>query len=194
MASKLEELERKIEEMGGEDAFFDRLATTDDLEEIARAYQTSLRTLDQWRKANDERRAAWNESLEVSSHALAAEAKGILDKLHDRHTPEPGGRPKERLESSWVALAQARANQRMKLAAARNPGAYSDRPQVTVNNSVNFASLHLDALRARGSMHSPVSALALNAGGSALGNEGGNGILGQETGRVEDPAGMGYDG
>lgn len=150
--SKLAAFELAIEEKGGEDAFFDRLAEAENLEDLAREYGASLRTVNLWKNATDERRAAWDEALNVSSHVLAADAKRILDKLHERHTPEPGGRPKERLESSWVALAQARATQRMKLAAARNPAAYGERPQVQVNTQINLGELHLQALRARGSM------------------------------------------
>lgn len=159
VSSKLEQLEAAIEAQGGPDAFFDRLASTEDLEEIARFYGASLRTVNEWRKATQERQDAWSEALEVSSHALAAEGKRIMDHLHAKHSGlDAQNRPKERLESAWVAMESKRSDQRMKLAAARNPAAYGERPQVQINQQFNLGALHLEALKAAGSMSKAIEA------------------------------------
>lgn len=146
--NKLEALEATIAERGGEDALWDRLASTEDIVDLAREYGTTLRTLNAWKNKSDDRRTSWDEALQISAHAFAAEGKAILDELHTKANKKYA----DRLESAHVALATARANQRLKLAAARNPAAYGERPQVQVNASFNIQQLHLEALKAKGSM------------------------------------------
>lgn len=144
---KIEAFERVLEERGGEDPFFDRLASTDSLEDIARDYGTTIRTLQLWKNQNDDRRSEWDKAMVASGHALAAEGRKILDDLYARTQVHRA----ERLESAHVALATARSNQRMKLAAARNPE-YSDKPTVQVNQQFNIGRMHLEALKAGGSV------------------------------------------
>lgn len=147
--SKLEAFEGEIEARGGEEAFFDRLASTEDLAEIAREYGASLRTVYVWRKASEARLEAWNEALRVSGDAFASESRRLLRELHEQ-TRLPRA---ERLESAKVALVTARATNSMKIAAARNPQSWGERPQVQVNTQINLGSLHLEALKAKGSMN-----------------------------------------
>ncbi len=147
MGSKVEAVaEALARKPGGIEWLFDQIAAFREIGDIAKELGCTPRALYRFRDEDEDRKAEWSAALRVSGDVSAAEGKEILDKL--------AGKSKygsARLESAEVALATARARDRMKIAAARNPEAWGERQPAPVV-TLNIGSLHLDALKAHGSV------------------------------------------
>lgn len=143
-----ERVQAALDAKGGVEWLWDEIAALRDIPDIAKALGVTVRALYRWRDSDEDRQIEWAAALKVSGDMAAAEGKKILDDL-ERERNQLGAR---RLESSHVALATERARSRMKIAAARHAEAWGERPQVQVNQSFNFGSAHLEALKQFGSM------------------------------------------
>lgn len=138
------DLNRRVEALGGDDYIFDRLAGGDPVGAIARDLGVSRPYLYTWRNQRPEalaaeRRRRWEESIELSADAKEEEGAEILDDLAARDI----------VTSAEVQLATSRARYRQWQAETRNRTRYGNETGTVIN--VNLGSLHLDALRARGS-------------------------------------------
>lgn len=145
---KFQLLCKAIEECGGEEYIWERVADGDSMKTIAQSLGFSRGLLYKWiNRDKERRRAKLKEARELSADAHAEDAGEVLDDLSE----QPG------VTSAEVQLANARANYRKWLAGVRNREEYGERQQAGI--TVNVGSLHLDALRAAGSMElSPPSA------------------------------------
>lgn len=89
----------------------------------------------------DERRRKWDRAKEIASHSILED---VDEEIWDAN-------PMSGAEVSHLRLKAARAEARAK---AFNPDVYGDRPPET-NVNLNVGQLHLDALKAHGSMAEP---------------------------------------
>lgn len=142
----LQALELKIEGLGGEDAaVFEPLADGASLGTIAAELGVSRPYMYVWRdhkEHRERRREKWELAMKLSASTHAELAGEVLEKLAAKGV----------ITNADVNLAKARSEYRRWLAGKRDPEAFGDKQeQVQVN--VSIGQLHLDALRARGSMH-----------------------------------------
>lgn len=138
-------LERRIEEEGGDDVIFDRVAAGESLKSIAGSYDISVTQLYRWIYGGrtsphptdpTPRTLAYKEAKAMSAESLADEAGEILD----------DARP---VTSAEATMTKARAEHRRWLAGIRDREQFGDaQPQLAVN--VNLGDLHLQALMAKG--------------------------------------------
>lgn len=143
----LRRFEQRIQEEGGDDAIFDRVAAGEPLKKIAESYDTSVTTLYRWiyggrpsqdpNKPPSPRALAYKEAKAMSAEPLADEAGEILD----------SAKP---VTSAEATIVKARAEHRRWLAGIRDREQFGDaQPQVAVN--VSLGDLHFEALLAKGS-------------------------------------------
>jgi len=137
------DVERALEGVGGPEWLWERLAGLSDLDALAEELGVGLRALYRWKDSTAERAAEWDACLTASADAYAADAFAILDDLASSPL---------RIESAQVALATARAKARERVAAIRNAAAWGEKPQTAVQVNVDLGQLHLEALKASGSM------------------------------------------
>lgn len=142
----MQDLERRIEEQGGEDAaVFIRMADGEGIRAIAESLGVSRPYLYMWRnrKEHAERRQSkWADAMRLSAHANAEKSIEELERLDGRLT----------LTNADVSLAKAKSEYRRWLAGVRDKELYGDAKDAPVQINVSVNQLHLDALRARGSM------------------------------------------
>ncbi len=132
---KLQALASAIEEAGGDDVIFDRIADGDYLTEVAAEWDVSSQLLRKWIKLSPERLKAYEAAKTASADALVEDAGRILDKAST-------------VSSQHIQKARAQSGFKTWLAGKRDREQYGDE-QAAVNLNLNLNSLHLDALRAR---------------------------------------------
>lgn len=141
----LQSVNKRIEEMGGDDWIFEQIADGVPMKKIAEQVGCSRPYLYNWRDQKphkEARRERWAEAMKASAESQAEDAGVILDELAE----SPG-----LLIPVDVQLAQARSKYRQWLAEVRDKetfGGGKSGPAVVLN----IHALHLDALRQVGSM------------------------------------------
>jgi transposase-like protein len=136
---QLKALTKQIENLGGGDYIFARIADGDSIAQIARDLEVSRQQIYRWADAVPERRDQMKMAVQMSADALAESAGEVLDSLVGADS----------LSSADVSLASHRAQYRRWLAGVRNRDVYGDSSGPTVQ--INVGSMHLDALRMAGS-------------------------------------------
>ncbi len=130
----------RIEADGGDDVVLGRVASGDTVKAIASDYGVGYDTLRRWLNASEERKTAYLEAKRDSADALVEEAGEILDKANTDSAPQ-------------VTKAVKRAEHKRWLAGKRDREQYGeDKTGAQVNVNLDLAGLHLDALKAAGSM------------------------------------------
>lgn len=140
----LNQLEKRLEQLGGEDYLFDRIASGERLKDIAADLGCSRPYLYKWRDREpfkDRRRERWSEAMRLSGEAKLEEGEEILDGLADTH---------KLITSADVSVGVARSNYRKWMAQVRDPEQFGDRSN-GAGMILNVGVLHLDALRSAGS-------------------------------------------
>lgn len=148
----LREMNEVLEELGGEDWLFERIADgramkdiAEDLSAAREGFSVSRPYLYTWRDEaphRDRRRAKWAAAKEASAESHLEDGRGILDTLHEDRGPA--------VKSSEVSLAQARAAYRKAMAEMRDPAMRTGGAQVQV--AVGIGDQALSALRRRASL------------------------------------------
>lgn len=143
----LDELCRLIDSLGGDDWVFSRMADGQSVGAIAAelAPLMSTKSCDRrnlyfWRDRKEGRAAEWTASMKAAGSAYAEQGGKILDDLANQGT----------FGAQDVTLAAKRAEWRMKMAGALDRETFGDAPAVSL--TVDIGQLHLEALRAKGSM------------------------------------------
>jgi hypothetical protein len=141
-----------LEDLGGEDWIFDRIADgrsmqsiAEDLSRAREGFSVSRPYLYTWRDEGphrERRRAKWAAAKEASAEAHLEDGREILDGLHDERGAQ--------VKSSEVSLAQARAAYRRAMAEMRDPGMRTGGVQIGV--AVGIGDQALEALRRRASI------------------------------------------
>lgn len=141
----LQAINKKIEELGGDEWVFDQIADGKAIGKIAELVGCSRPYLYNWRDqkgpGREERKRLWAEAIKASAEAHAEKAGEVLDDLSS----------KDLLIPADVTLATARSKYSQWLAGVRDKEAFGD-AKGQVNLNLNFGQLHLDALRQAGSM------------------------------------------
>lgn len=136
----LQNLAAKIEAAGGDEWVFDLVAAGVPFYRVAERLGVSDDVLRVWvRRGGEKRKEAYQRARKESADALADKGGRILDELAE------GGRI---VTSPEVALAQARANYRLKLAEAFDRDTFGNKPVAALQ--FNVGTLHLGALQAAG--------------------------------------------
>lgn len=141
---KLRAFCRKVEKNGGEDAVFERIADGEPIKTIMADYGVSRGMFYLWKKGNEELEEKYTVARQLAADAHVENALEILDDLEDEG---------DTVTSAQVGAASARANYRKWLASVQNREQYGER-KGGVELTLNVGELHLDALRASGTMHS----------------------------------------
>lgn len=146
---KMQAFERHLEKLGGDEVIFDQIAAGTPIREIAEQFRGFLdgapefpsRTwMYTWIHRYPEREEAWEEAKRVASHALVEQAEDILE--------NDGVAPVSSAEMSWL---KERAGHKKWIASQFNKKHYGEDKE-SVNVNVDVGTLHLDALRQKGSM------------------------------------------
>lgn len=132
----------KIAELGGDDWFFGRVAGGAKMAHIALEVGCSREWLYTWLKQAPGRRERFKEAQRDAAplvHEDAGEIPAALEKL-----------PKEELTPARVQVAKLRYDHEMSRARILDPETFGEKAGISVN--IDIGQLHLDALRAKGSM------------------------------------------
>lgn len=133
-------LAHRIEEDGGDSVVLGRVASGDTVKSIASDYGVGYDTLRRWLNATPERKTGYLDAKRDSADALVEEAGQILDDAPTDSAPQ-------------VTKAVKRADHKRWLAGKRDREQYGDdKAGAQVNVNLDLAGLHLDALKAAGSM------------------------------------------
>jgi hypothetical protein len=137
---KLQILEQKIRELGGDEWVFEQIADGVRPRVVAEKLGISRSFLYYWKdlRAHPQRQEKWAFAMRVSAAAKAEEGEEILDELARRPI----------ITAADVGLATSRAKYRQWLASSLDKETYGTQAGVQVQ--VNVGSLHLDALRVAG--------------------------------------------
>jgi hypothetical protein len=136
----LQRMNRIIQENGGDEWVFARLAEGEAIRDIVKDLGCSRPYFYMWLREKghgDQRKAMYEEAKLLSAAAKEEEGQEILDNLEGRVL----------LAAPEVTLAVARSNYRKWQASVRDRATYGDKGQTEVN--ISIGSLHLDALRSR---------------------------------------------
>lgn len=145
----------KISELGGDDWFFGEVADGRKMQQIADMVGCSRQWLYIWLKAPG-RKERFKEAQRAAAPLVHEDAGRIADALQNL--------PTEELTPARVQVAKLRIEHEYARAKVLDPETFGDKAGLTVN--IDIGQLHLDALRAKGSMtlHPTTSTLALPAG------------------------------
>jgi hypothetical protein len=131
-------ISKKIDDLGGDDWFFDHIIDGKKMQWIADQLGCSRPLLYRWLDEKDHRREALKEARKLAAHTHVEDADASFDDL-DLTT----------VTSAQVQMVTSRANYKKWLASCSNREEYgTDKVGVQVNLSVG--DLHLDALRVKG--------------------------------------------
>lgn len=152
---KMQAFERHVEDLGGDHVVFDQIADGKIMEDIAASFRgfyeaapefPSRSWIYTWIHRTEERERRWQEAKELAGHNLREDARKILEN-RDPETGEPTP-PKTSVEQKWR---KDLSDDLKRHAGQLNPKEYGDKgPDLNVN--VDVGTLHLDALRQKGSM------------------------------------------
>lgn len=156
----LEYFEKVVEEQGGDDVIFDRMAVAEPRREIIKSFINprtgkpfSHGMLSFWiHRGGEERIARWKAAREMAAHHLVEEAGEILDGTEERNADDGP----VILDSAGVALRRARAEHRKWLAERYNRDIFGT-PDNTPAVQINLGDLHLEALQTAGSRALPAT-------------------------------------
>lgn len=137
---KLALFSQRIEQLGGDDWFFDQVAADTTMGAIAEQVGCSRPQLYAWMDDGEGRRERYKAAQKIAAEGCAESAHQIPEDLV--------GRP---IEPVHVQLAKLRVDTKMKRAAQLDPETYGEK-QAGISLNLNIGQLHLDALRAKGSM------------------------------------------
>lgn len=137
---KLQLFSQTIEGLGGDDWFFDQVAGCTPMQKIAEQVGCSRPQLYAWMNDKPGRRERYKEAQKVAAAGYAEDSASVLDDLD--------GRP---IEPVHVQLARARSDQKWKMATVLDRETYGEN-KAGLNVTIDIGQLHLDALRAKGSM------------------------------------------
>jgi len=132
---KLTALASSIEEAGGDDVIFDRIADGAYLTVVAEEWDVSSQLLRKWIRLTPERAKLYEIAKRHSADALVEDAGKTLDTAST-------------VSSQHIAKARAKAGFKQWLASKRDREQYGDE-QAQVNLNLSLGGLHLDALRTR---------------------------------------------
>lgn len=157
---KLALFSQNIEALGGDDWFFDQVATGIGLPKIAAQVGCSRTQLYCWMDLEPGRRERYAEAKKMAAESLADEAHDIPEELVGK-----------RIQPVDVQLAKLRWDAKLKRAAQLDPENYGEKAGVQI--TVDIGQLHLDALKAKGSMTLQARPVApLQIAGPTKGTEG----------------------
>lgn len=132
----------KISELGGDDWFFEQVASGAKMQTIADQVGCSRVWLYTWLKQAPGRKDRFKEAQRDSAPLVHEDAAEIVDSLESL--------PTEELTSARVAVAKLKmehVNSRLRLL---DPETFGEKAGISVQ--IDIGQLHLDALRAKGSM------------------------------------------
>ena len=132
---KLTALACAIDEAGGDEVVFDRIADGAYLTVVAEEWDVSSQLLRKWIRLDPDRVSAYNAAKHASADALIEDAGKVL-------------KDASVISSQHIAKARALAGFKQWLASKRDREQYGDE-QAQINLNLSLGSLHLDALRTR---------------------------------------------
>jgi hypothetical protein len=137
---KLGAFSQKIEQLGGDDWFFDQVAKPTTMQKIAEQVGCSRPQLYMWMDAKEGRRERYEQAKKIAAHGYAEDSSAVVEELADKP-----------VEPAMVQLAKLRAEQKWKMAAVLDRDTYGDKSG-GVSLTIDIGQLHLEALKAKGSM------------------------------------------